>query len=173
MSNGAHGGWFRGVARAGTAAMAVGAVAFASVGTAQAQPSSDQCSPAALMRTHATAMSQMADYLDAHPDVSQAITNARNMPTAEQRQAAMTDYNATHPDVAAAFQNMHQPVANLMTVCGLYMDQTMMMPGGMMMPGNEMMPGQMMPGSQMPGQMVPGSEMMPGQMMPGSQMPGQ
>ena len=55
----------------------------------------------------------MADYLDDHPDVQQALTSARNMPTAEQRQAAINDYNATHPDVAAAFQNMHQPVANL------------------------------------------------------------
>lgn len=57
--------------------------------------------------------------------------------------------------MAAVFQNMHQPVANLMTSCGLSMDQTMMMPGNMMMmPGDMMMmPGDMMmPGAQMPGQ---------------------
>jgi heme-binding protein len=85
-----------------------------------------------MMRAHAAAMTQMADYLDTHPDVQQALTNARSMPTPQQRQAAMNDYNATHPDVAGAFQNMHQPIANLMTSCGLSMDQTMMMPGGMM-----------------------------------------
>lgn len=116
-------------------AVALAAVVFAAGSPAQAQPSPDQCSPAALMRTHATAMNQMADYLDAHPDVAQAITNARMMPTAEQRKAAMTDYTATHPDVAAAFQAMHQPVSALMTACGMSMDQTMMMPGSMMMPG--------------------------------------
>ena len=110
------------------------------------------------MRAHSTAMNQMADYLDAHPDVQQALTSARNMPTAEQRQAAINDYNATHPDVAAVFQNMHQPVANLMTSCGLSMDQTMMMPGDMMMmPGDMMMPGaQMAPGQMAPGQMRQG-----------------
>jgi len=149
----------RRIARATVAGLAAGVVMLASGGAAGAQPPGDQCSPAAMMRAHAAAMSQMADYLDAHPDVQQAVTNARSMPTAEERQAAMNAYNAAHPDVASAFQNMHQSVANLTTSCGLSMDQTMMVPGGMMMtgmmgsPGNQMAPGdQMMPDGIMSGQ---------------------
>jgi hypothetical protein len=41
----------------------------------------------------------------------------------------MNAYNDAHPDVAAAFQNLHQPMADLMASCGLSMDQTVMMPG--------------------------------------------
>jgi hemophore-related protein len=131
--------------RAAAVWVAAGVVALATGSAAGAQPPGDQCSPAAMMRAHAAAMTQMADYLDAHPDVQQALTNARNMPTPQERQAAMNDYNAAHPDVAAAFQNMHQPVANLMMSCGLSMDQSMMMPGDVMSSGM-MMPGGMMSG---------------------------
>jgi heme-binding protein len=151
VSNFAHGGWVPlRVVQAAAVGVAAGVVALATGGAAGAQPPGDQCSPAAMMRAHAAAMTQMADYLDAHLDVQEALTSARNMPTPQQRQAAMNDYNAAHPDVAAAFQNMHQPVTNLMTSCGLSMDQTMMMPGSMigsmMMPGGQMTPGGMMSG---------------------------
>jgi heme-binding protein len=155
VSKSAHGGWvsLRAV-RAAAVSFAAGVVALASGGAAGAQPPENQCSPAAMIRAHATAMTQMADYLDASPDVQQALTDARSMPTPQERQAAMNAYNDAHPDVAAAFGNMHQPVANLMTSCGLSMDQSMMMPGGMMMPG--MMPGGMMMPGMMPGGMMPG-----------------
>ncbi|MGZ5392890.1 MAG: hemophore-related protein [Mycobacterium sp.] len=167
MSNFAHGRWVPlRVVQAAAVGVAVGVVALATGSAAGAQPPGDQCSPAAMMRAHGTAMTQMADYLDARPDVQQALTNARSMPTSQERQAAMNDYNAAHPDVAAAFQNMHQPVANLMTTCGLSMDQTMMMPGNMMMmPGSMTTPG---------GQMTPGDPMTPGGMMaPSDTTPGQ
>ena len=67
MNDSAHGGWtpLR-VVRAAAVTVAAGVVALAYGGAAGAQPSGDQCSPAAMMRAHATAMTQMADYLDGH-----------------------------------------------------------------------------------------------------------
>ena len=56
MNDSAHGGWtpLR-VVRAAAVTVAAGVVALAYGGAAGAQPSGDQCSPAAMMRAHATA----------------------------------------------------------------------------------------------------------------------
>jgi hemophore-related protein len=118
-----------GVAAAG---MAAGVVAMASAGVTGAQPPPppDPCSPAAVMRAHAAAMTQMADYLDSRPDVQQVFVDARSKATPEERRAAIQAFTGTHPDVAAAFQNIHQPVKDLNARCGLPMHQGMMT-GGM------------------------------------------
>ncbi|WP_234812983.1 heme-binding protein [Mycolicibacterium confluentis] len=116
---------------------AAGLMALASAGTVNAAPSAEQCSPAAMMRAHAGAMTQMADYLDAHPDVQQVFTNARSQSTPEARREVIESYNDTHPDVATAMKNIHQPVQDLRTQCGLTkpgMDDDMG-PGPMMSPG--------------------------------------
>lgn len=83
-------------------------------------------------------MDQMADYLDAHPDVEQVFIDARSKPTPQERWDAINAYTDAHPDVAAAMRNIHQPVKDLRASCGLPMQQGMM--PGMMMPG--MMPAQ-------------------------------
>jgi heme-binding protein len=145
VSNRPHGGWVAPRVVRVAAAVAAGVVALAAGGVAGAQPPGDSCSPAAMMRAHAAAMTQMADYLDSHPDVQQAFTDARSRATAQERQAAVKAYTDAHPDVAAAFQNIHQRVADLSASCGLSMDQAMMMPGGMMSGGMMMSEG-MMPG---------------------------
>lgn len=141
MIKGMHGGWVpRRVIGAAAAGVAAGIVAFAAVGAADAQPPPpDPCSPAAVMRAHAGAMTQMADYLDSRPDVQQVFIDARSKGTPQERHAAIKAYTDTHPDVAATFQIIHQPVKDLSARCGLPMHQGMM-PGGMA-PG-EMAPGQ-------------------------------
>ncbi|MGE4027851.1 heme-binding protein [Mycolicibacterium sp.] len=150
-----HGGRVpRRVVRAAAAGVAVGIVAFAAAGAAAAQPPQDPCSPAAVMRAHAAAMTQMADYLDSRPDVQQVFIDARSQGTPEERRAAIKAYTDTHPDVAATFQNIRQPVRDLSARCGLPMHQGMM-PGGMA-------PGGMAPGAMAPGEMAPGG-MSPGQ----------
>ncbi len=89
------------------------------------------------MRAHASAMTQMADYLDSHPDVQQAFQDASSKGTPQERQVAMKAYTDARPEVAAAFQSIHQPVKDLNVNCGL--------PQGMM-------PGGIMPGGMSPGQ---------------------
>lgn len=124
---------------AATAGLAAGIVAFAAVGAATAQPTPpDPCSPASMMRAHAAAMTQMADYLDSRPDVQQAFTDARSKATPQERYAAVQAYSDTHPDVAAAFKNMHQPVEDLTARCGLPIEDTI---PGEMAPPVEMAPG--------------------------------
>lgn len=127
MSKRSYGGR---VARCVAAAAAAGAMTLAAAGAAGAQPPPDPCSPAAVMRAHAAAMTQMADYLDAHPDVQQAFRDARSKATPEERQGAIRTYLDTHPDVAAAHRNFHQQVQDLRIRCGLPTHQGMG-PGGM------------------------------------------
>lgn len=141
------------LAAAGVAA----AMALAVAGAANAQPTPDPCSPAAVMRAHAAAMTQMADYLDSRPDVQQVFADARNRATPQERHEVIKSYTDSHPDVGAAFRNIHQPVRDLSTRCGLPMHPGM--PGGMgsgpMGPGG-MGPGPMGPGGMGPGPMAPG-----------------
>ncbi|MGV0604665.1 hemophore-related protein [Mycolicibacterium sp. XJ1904] len=141
------------MAAAGVAAV----MGLAVAGIANAQPAPDSCSPAAVMRAHAAAMTQMADYLDSRPDVQQVFVDARSQPTPQARRDAIKAYTDTHPDVAAAFRNIHQPVQDLSTRCGLPMHPGI--PGGMG-------PGPMGPGGMGPGPMEPGA-MGPGPMGPG------
>ncbi|WP_326545668.1 hemophore-related protein [Mycolicibacterium sp. ND9-15] len=114
------------LAAAGVAA----AMALAVAGAASAQPNPDPCSPAAVMRAHAAAMTQMADYLDSRPDVQQVFVDARGRATPQERHDVIKSYADSHPDVAAAFRNIHQPVQDLSTRCGLPMHPGMG-PGGM------------------------------------------
>lgn len=118
---------------------------LAVAGAASAQPPPDPCSPAAVMRAHAAAMTQMADYLDSRPDVQQVFMDARSQPTPQARHDAIKAYTDTHPDVAGAFQNIRQPVKDLSTRCGL----PMMHPGTMGGTGS----GPMGPGGMGPGPM--------------------
>jgi hemophore-related protein len=104
---------------------AAGMLAFASAGLAGAEPAPDQCSPAAMMRAHSGAMTQMADYLDSHPDVQRVFTDARGQATPQARHDMIMAYFDTHPDVAAAVRNIHQPVRDLRASCGLPMQPGM------------------------------------------------
>ncbi len=146
------------------AASVAGVVALAAAGAATAQPAPDPCAPAAVMRAHAAAMTQMADYLDSRPDVQQVFVDARSQATPQERHDVIKAYNDTHPDVAAALRNIHQPVQDLSTRCGLPMNPGM--PGGM---GSGPM---MAPGGMGSGPMEPG-DMGPGPMAPGGMGPGQ
>lgn len=100
---------------------AAGMLAMASAGVASAEPAPDQCSPAAMMRAQAGAMTRMADYLDSHPDVEQAFTDARGRATPEERHDAIETYVDAHPDVATALRDIRQPVRDLRANCGLPM----------------------------------------------------
>lgn len=132
-----------GQGHSGTAATAVvaGLAALMSVvtvlGTAGAQPL-DPCSPSEMMRGHAAVMDQMADYLDAHPDVEQAMRQAMQMGSPHERHVAMQGYLQAHPDVAADMKNIRQPMLDQRANCGLPPQEMPMQGGmksGMSMPG--------------------------------------
>lgn len=69
------------------------------------------------MRAHAVAMNQMADYLDAHPDVEQLFNDAGKLATPEERHDAIRAYTDDHPDVASALQAIDQPLHDLGARC--------------------------------------------------------
>lgn len=122
-------------------------------GAANAQPAPDPCSPAAVMRAHAAAMTQLADYLDSRPDVQQVFWDARSQPTPQARHDMIRGYTDTHPDVAAAFGDIRQPVQDLSTRCDLPMHSGMHGgPGAGPMGHEGMGAGPMGPGSMTPGQ---------------------
>ena len=125
------------VATAVVAGLAALMSAVTVVGAAGAQPS-DPCSPSEMMRSHAAVMDQMADYLDARPDVGQAMRQAMQLGSPRERHAAMQDYLQAHPDVAADLKNIRQPMMDRRANCGLPAHE-MPMQGGMMsgmgMPG--------------------------------------
>ncbi|OBF13702.1 hemophore-related protein [Mycobacterium sp. ACS4331] len=129
------------------AAGAAGVMALATAGVAGAEPP-DPCSPAAMMRAHAAAMTQMADYLDSHPDVAQVFSDARREATPQARRDMIKTYTDSHPEVADAMRSIHQPVQDLGTRCGMPMQPGMHgdMGPGMMGPDQDMGPGMMMPG---------------------------
>lgn len=134
--NGVHG--YRGaVVMAGVAGLAALMSALAVAGTVGAQPW-DPCSPSEMMRGRAAVMDQMADYLDAHPDVEQALRQTMQMGSPRERHVAMQGYLQAHPDVAADMKNIRQPMMDRRANCGLP-PQEMPMQGGMMsgmgMPG--------------------------------------
>ena len=118
----AHGEWGSWRLVGVAAAIAAAGMALATAGAAGAQPP-DPCSPVAVMRAHAAAMNQMADYLDANPDVEQVFDDAGKLGTPEERHDAIRVYTDAHPDVATALQAIDQPLDDLGARC-----QTM--PGG-------------------------------------------
>ncbi|WP_071286081.1 heme-binding protein [Mycolicibacterium llatzerense] len=124
------------------AGVATCAFALTVAGVAGAQPG-DPCSPSAMMRGHAAVMNQMADYLDAHPDVEQAMRQAMQMGSPQERHAAMMGYLQAHPDVAADMKNIRQPMMDSRASCGLPPHEMPMMDGTM--------PGMGMAGMGMPG----------------------
>ncbi len=92
-------------------------VAWGTGGVAGAQPPDDPCSPPAVMRAHAAAMNQMADYLDAHPEVEQLFNDAGKLATREERHDAIRAYTDGHPDVASTLQTIDQPLNDLGRRC--------------------------------------------------------
>ncbi len=105
--------WVGATAAAGIAAGAL----LATPGAAAAQPPDPACSPSAVMRAHAVAMNQMADYLDTHPDVEQLFSDAGKLATPEERHDAIRAYTDNHPDVAGALQAIDQPLNDLGARC--------------------------------------------------------
>ncbi len=97
----------------GIAAGLAAGLAWGTGGVAAAQPPDDPCSPPAVMRAHAVAMNQMADYLDAHPEVEQLFNDAGKLATPEERHDAIRAYTDGHPDVASALQTIDQPLNDL------------------------------------------------------------
>jgi hypothetical protein len=87
--------------------VAVGLLAVANGGSAFAQPPGDTCSPAAMMRMQADEMTQLSNYLAAHP-------NAGNANSPADAAAAL--------QMVAALRNIQ---ADMAESCGLTMDQAM------------------------------------------------
>jgi hemophore-related protein len=88
-------------------ATAVGAGALVAVTTASADPGSGtttaSSSPSSSSCPRADVRKEVADYLNAHPDVKQELQKIRSLPK-DQRAAERKTYLAAHPDVKQQLQ---------------------------------------------------------------------
>lgn len=116
MSSRMRGKWISGPV---LGAATVGVMGLLVAGLASAQPPPDPCSPAEFMRAHAGTIHKTADYVETHPEVQQAIRDAWNNTTPEERQNAVKEFMDSRPDVAAAEQDIQQPLKGLAVKCGL------------------------------------------------------
>ncbi len=95
---------------------ALGAAAAATIGmpTAPAEPT--PCTAAGLAHTVSGITGAAGQYLDANPDVNDAITGAGSE-TPEQAQANLRAYFQGHPRQYSDLRGITQPLADLRTTC--------------------------------------------------------
>ncbi|MDT5093544.1 MAG: heme-binding protein [Mycobacterium sp.] len=98
------------------AAVLVGvSLAIVMLPTAKAEPA--PCSAANLTTTIATVNQNISQYLVAHPDTNQALTDvAKQTPFAAQ--SAFSSYFDAHPAEGADLHNLQQPLRDLSDQCG-------------------------------------------------------
>ena len=77
----------------------------------------DPCSAANLTATISGVNQNISQYLQAHPDTNQALTDvAKKSPFAAQ--SAFTDYFQNNPTAAADLHGLQQPLVDLNNQCG-------------------------------------------------------
>ncbi len=98
------------------AASILGAAVFVSLpGQAAA---ADDCTASGLARTVSGVTSDVADYLDAHPDVNTAFTNMKGQPRQQMRVSA-EQYLAANPAVRSDLQGLRSPLTEFGQKCGM------------------------------------------------------
>ena len=106
----------RGVLAIIAAAVLIG-VSMALVMLPSAKAAPEPCSAANLTTTISTVNQKLTDYLVAHPDTDQALTDvAKQSPFAAQ--SAFSSYFDAHPAEAADLHNLQQPLVDLSNQCG-------------------------------------------------------
>ena len=93
-------------------ALAMAAAATIAAPTANATP----CTAAGLAGTLSSVTSSAGQYLDAHPDVDQALTAAGGQ-SPQDAQAALKGYFVTHPQELADLRGIAQPLNDLKAQC--------------------------------------------------------
>ena len=105
----------------------LGAVAGSAVGVAaatiaapaaNAQPA--PCTASELATTISAVTGPAGQYLDAHPDVNDALTRAGSQPPGDAR-ASMRAYFDTHPTELADLRGIAQPLTNLRGRCDSFL----------------------------------------------------
>ncbi|CAN5880150.1 hypothetical protein BH09ACT7_BH09ACT7_27760 [soil metagenome] len=80
----------------------------------------DDCTASGLARTVSGVTSNVADYLDAHPDVNSAFTNMKGQPR-QQLRARAEQYLAANPAVRTDLQGIRAPLLDFTQRCGMAM----------------------------------------------------
>jgi heme-binding protein len=98
------------------ASSALGAAAAATIAMPTAPAAPEPCTAAGLANTVSGITGDAGRYLDANPDVNNAITGAGSE-TPEQAQANLRAYFQSHPQQYSDLRGIAQPLAELRSSC--------------------------------------------------------
>ena len=98
------------------AASSVGAAGVAGVAVPVASAAPAPCTAAGLATTVSTVTAAAGQYLDAHPDVNDALTQAGSQ-APDDAKAAIRAYFIGHFDQYSALQNIARPLTDLKSQC--------------------------------------------------------
>ena len=98
------------------AASALGAAAVANIASPVAVAAPAPCTAAGLANTVSSVTAAAGQYLDAHPDANDALTQAGSQPP-EDAKASLRAYFMGHSDQYFALQNIARPLTDLRAQC--------------------------------------------------------
>jgi heme-binding protein len=98
------------------AASALGAAGVAVVAVPAANAAPAPCTAAGLANTVSSVTAAASQYLDAHPDVNDALTQAGSQPP-DDAKSAIRSYFMGHLDQYSALQNIARPLTDLRSQC--------------------------------------------------------
>lgn len=99
------------------AALAGGVTAVLAVPSATA--SKDPCTASEVARTVGTVVKSAGDYLDAHPEVNQAMTSVLQQPPGPQSVGTLNAYFGANPKVQTDLQGIAEPLTSVSLTCKL------------------------------------------------------
>ena len=83
----------------------------------------DTCTFSSAANTSSAVSGKMSTYLAAHPDTNQALTQIAKQPM-DEAQVAYRAYFAGNPQVQTELKAINQPVADLVSQCGIVVRPT-------------------------------------------------
>jgi heme-binding protein len=97
-------------------AVGLGVVAAATIAVPAANADPAPCTAAGLANTVSSVTGSAGQYLDAHPDVNDALTRSGSLSPGDAK-ASMMAYFVTHPTELADLRGIVQPLTNLREQC--------------------------------------------------------
>jgi hemophore-related protein len=83
----------------------------------------DTCTFSGAANTSSAVSAKMSTYLAAHPDTNQALTQIAKQPM-DEAQVAYRAYFADNPQIQTELKAINQPVADLVSQCGIVVRPT-------------------------------------------------
>ncbi|WP_343710729.1 hemophore, partial [Mycobacterium sp.] len=101
------------------AASALGGAAAAAMLVPPVAAAPDPCAPSEIAATVGSVATSTSDYLDANPDINEALVATSQQSTGPQSVAALRAYFDANPKVAGDLQAITAPLTGLSAKCGV------------------------------------------------------